>query len=123
MIDEKNTRRISFEGNMLKILTELFDKLNSEFLSNGALTKYTAESCIILILGEILEGLKRAEKSAEEQGDIVRQVISYINAHIDKALSLEDLAAEFFISKYHLLHKFKEHTKTTVHQYILMKKN
>ena len=38
------------------------------------------------------------------------------------APSPDELAAHFYVSKYYLLHQFKEYTKTTIHQYILMKR-
>lgn len=122
MISEKRTRRISFSGNALRTQVALFDKLLSDFQSEDALSHYTAESCIMLILGEILAHFKCLEKVSEEQEDVVRQIISYLNANITHAPSLNDLSEKFFVSKYYLSHKFKEHTKTTIHQYILMKK-
>lgn len=122
MIEEKNTRIVSFKGDALRTVTELFDKLLSDSVSEDALAQYTADSRIIFILSEILTGLKYTEKADGGQEDIVRQVISYINKNVTDAPSLEELSAKFFVSKYYLSHKFKEHTKTTIHHYILMKK-
>ena len=42
--------------------------------------------------------------------------------NITETPSLDELSEKFYVSKYYLLRKFKEHTKTTIHQYILMKK-
>ncbi|MGN0660588.1 MAG: helix-turn-helix domain-containing protein [Oscillospiraceae bacterium] len=122
LIDEKNTRLISFIDSDFRMLKDLFDRLLNEFSSNDELSKYSAESCNVLVLGEILRKFKQTERVCKESNDIVKQVISYINAHVVNAPSLEELSAEFFVSKYYLSHKFKEYTKTTVHQYILMKK-
>lgn len=122
MIAVKNTRRVHFEGEELRVVRRLFDKLLTDFQSQEYLAHYTAESEIVLILGEILDHLKNTEKTTEEQTDVIRQVIAYLNANIVHAPSLEELADTFFVSKYYLSHKFKEHTKTTIHQYILMKK-
>ena len=122
MIAAKNTRRVHFEDEGLRVVYRLFDKLLTDFQSAEEVSRYTAESEIILILGEILEHLQHMEKTAEDQTDVIRQVIAYLNANIIHAPSLEELADTFFVSKYYLSHKFKEHTKTTIHQYILMKK-
>ena len=122
MITIKNTRRTVFEGDALKMLLGLFDKLLCDFQSKDALAPYTATSCIVLILREILDNFRHMEAAHEEQGDLIRQIISYLNANITHAPSLEALSEKFFVSKYYLSHRFKEHTKTTIHQYILMKK-
>jgi len=37
-------------------------------------------------------------------------------------LSIESLAAKFYMSKYHLMHKFKKQTGFTLHSYILQKR-
>lgn len=122
LIEEKNTRLVSFNDSKLQTMTGLFDRLHSDFHSDNELARYSAESCITLILSEILAGFVHMKKADEEQGGLIRQVISYINQNVTNAPSLEELSAEFFVSKYYLSHKFREHTKTTVHQYILMKK-
>ena len=122
MTEEKNTRLTSFEGDELRALTGLFGKLLESFVSNEPLAEFTAESCITLISEATLRRLKSTPRAEEEQGELIRQVISYINRNVVNAPSLEELSDRFFVSKYYLSHKFKEHTKTTVHQYILMKK-
>ena len=50
------------------------------------------------------------------------QILHYINHHFTEPISLDDLAAHFYISKYHLLREFKEYTGTTVHQYLISKR-
>lgn len=122
MIEEKNTRLASFDGGEFQNMTGLFNKLLREFTSDDKLARYAAESYIVLILEELLKNFRCVERVDEEQGELVKQIISYINRNIVKAPSLEELSAEFFVSKYYLSHRFKEYTKTTVHQYILMKK-
>ena len=45
-----------------------------------------------------------------------------IDDHLDEELSLEQLAGQFFVSKYHIAHIFKEQMGLSVHQYILKKR-
>lgn len=52
----------------------------------------------------------------------MRDVIAYINEHLTEPLSLDDLADHFFVSKYYLLHAFKEYANLSVHQYIISKR-
>lgn len=122
LINEKNTRLVSFGGHDLVLLRELFDKLDGTFVNRDEFFRYTGESCIALILGEIRKALFAAPKKGKEQGELISRVIARINSDIADAPSLDELAAEIHLSKYYLSHKFKEYTGTTVHQYILAKK-
>lgn len=48
----------------------------------------------------------------------INQIKRYITEHYASELTLERLAAEFFISKCHLAREFKRHTGLTVHAYL-----
>lgn len=52
----------------------------------------------------------------------IHHIIGYINEHLADSLTLDDLAARFYTSKYALLRTFKEHTKMSVRQYIISKR-
>ena len=49
-------------------------------------------------------------------------MIHYINDHLRGDLSIEALSARFYLSKYHMLRKFKEETGYSMHQYVLEKR-
>lgn len=53
---------------------------------------------------------------------MVEQVADYIEQHIREGISVEDLAGEVHMSKYHFLRKFKEQTGVTVHNFVLNKR-
>jgi AraC-like DNA-binding protein len=50
------------------------------------------------------------------------KLIDYINQHLTEHLSLDELAEELFISKYYMLHVFKQHTNTSIYNYIQTKR-
>ena len=52
----------------------------------------------------------------------MEDILRYITSHLDEPLSIDLLASRFFISRYHLMHRFKEVTGYTVHQYIRQKR-
>ena len=60
-------------------------------------------------------------KTARYDKKIV-EMIHYINDHLDGDLSIENLSACFYLSKYHMMRKFKEETGFSMHQYILEKR-
>lgn len=52
----------------------------------------------------------------------LKEIITYLNEHYTETVSLDRLAQEFYLSKYHLCHLFSEATGLTVHQYITNKR-
>ena len=52
----------------------------------------------------------------------ISEVLDYIDSHVSEAMSLKTLAGHFYMSTYHLAHRFKEETGYTVNQYILRRK-
>lgn len=49
---------------------------------------------------------------------LVNQSIDYIMQHLDEELSLDTIAAQFYISKYYFSHIFKEETGETIYAFI-----
>ena len=52
----------------------------------------------------------------------VTQVMDYVNLHYAEPLSLDMLAEQFFVSKYHLSHEFNRQVGTSVYHYIQKKR-
>lgn len=65
--------------------------------------------------GEVFHKTARYDKKIVE-------MIHYINDHLAGDLSIEELSACFYLSKYHMMRKFKEETGYSMHQYILEKR-
>ena len=64
---------------------------------------------------EIFHKMARYDKKIVE-------MIHYINENLSKDLTIETLSAKFYLSKYHMMRKFKEETGYSMHQYILEKR-
>lgn len=75
---------------------------------------------LILITRSIMHNdIDRKKYKSDEQID---RLLKYINSNLDKKLCIDSLAEMFFISRYHLMHKFKEQTGTTIYSYIQSKR-
>ncbi|MDE5973722.1 MAG: AraC family transcriptional regulator, partial [Eubacterium sp.] len=75
---------------------------------------------LILIARKIINYDSDAVKfKSDEQID---EIISFINSNLDKKLTVNDISNKFFISRYYLMHRFKECTGKTVYSYIQSKK-
>ena len=73
-------------------------------------------------LSVIINELSKARSSDGIYTDNTALIIEYINEHITEKLSLEGICECFFISKTHLIRRFKALTGTTVWDYILTKR-
>ena len=82
--------------------------------------------CQQLMIGVNRDVLR--SRTAQEERDSYRVdpklegVLKYIAAHLEEELSVDLLARQFYISRYYLMHRFKEVTGYTVHQYISQKR-
>ena len=54
--------------------------------------------------------------------DKIQRTLSYINENLTHDLSIDVLAAQAFLSRYHFMRLFKQQTGTTVHSYIRQKR-
>jgi len=91
----------------------------------GALSKKetdssrAAEALLRASIAQILLLLTQETPTLATNGELgtVRRVIDYLNHHLEDELSLDLLAKEFYISKYHLCRLFRDQTGVTLFAY------
>ncbi|MBE6589530.1 MAG: helix-turn-helix domain-containing protein [Ruminococcaceae bacterium] len=83
-----------------------------------------AEALLHATLAQIilLLSVKSPEDPLSETSATVRRIIEHLNAHLCEELSLDALAKEFFISKYHLCRLFREQTGASILTYFNAKR-
>ncbi len=90
--------------------------------------RFGKESMITLCINDLMLHLNRMAYEnlhpvkLRENKNLYINLIQYIEEHIEEDLSLDKLADEFFISKYHIAHIFKENLGMSIHQYITKKR-
>ncbi len=94
------------------------DALTKQFSDQSAVqTVFECElSKLLLLLSLNAPTLPRGEET------VIMRVIAFINDNLTKPLTLDTLAEEFFISKYHLCHLFRAATGVSVLYYISTKR-
>lgn len=45
-------------------------------------------------------------------------IVHYLDAHLTEELNIDKLAEKFYLSRYHMMRRFREETGTTIHAYI-----
>lgn len=103
-----------------EMLSEMENTINSE---NNKKDIICRAYITLLLLQLILISNNQQEKNkSSENESIVPKIIEYINENLTEKLSSDSIAEQFFISKYHLHHIFKEYTNVSLYDYILSKR-
>ncbi len=87
--------------------------------------KMLMETNLIIALSYLIKNYTsqtKIYKALFDDKTIIKDSIEYIQDSLDTNISLDELAINLNISKYHYLRVFKSHTGITPHQYILNKR-
>ena len=99
---------------------ELIDEIHFERFGKAAKVSLLVNDLILHVNRTIYE--KENPNTPKAELSLYQNIISYIENHLEENLSLDLLANEFYVSKYHIAHIFKENLGLSVHQYILKKR-
>ena len=90
-----------------------FDMLNS-------LPEQEKTLCARMLLCELLVILSASASSkiSHDADALGARIIAYVNDRLDKDVSLEAVAKQFFVSKYYLCRAFKKYSGVSLHSYI-----
>lgn len=110
---------LSFNTLQSKIIRLLEETRSNHFGKDIQLNLFVSD--FILHINRLLYESSSAPKSAEEDS-LYSSLVEYIEEHLDESLSLDCLADNFFVSKYHIAHIFKENLGISIHQYITKKR-
>lgn len=78
------------------------------------------------LMMQVLIQIGRMGAAARTEGEAedpkLRQVLSYINEHLNEELTVDALAEQVYLSRYHFMRLFKAQTGSTVHAYVRQKR-
>ena len=104
---------------------ELFERLETAQADEAFGGRLLADTCLL----QLLIALNRdalAEPAADDAAyrfdPKMEEMTRFIGAHLAEDLSIDRLAGEFYLSRYYLMHRFKEVYGITIHQYIRQKR-
>jgi len=102
----------------------LFQRVEDALRDTGFASQLLADTCVL----QLMIALNRAALCGQADTDAYRfdpkmeEVTQYIRAHLGEELSIDRLAGTFYISRFYLMHRFKEVYGCSVHQYIRQKR-
>lgn len=111
-----------------KLLQSVFEILDNLLLlqSDSGYGTALLKNCL---MGELLVYLNRSYRNTTvevgrnvEYNERISDILYYINQNLCEPLTLNALAEQFFVSKYHLTREFQAFTGFSLHQYIIKKR-
>lgn len=105
-------------------LEQLLDKLHQESYSQALGAHLYARGLLLAFLVEVnrLARKSSVREPRSSEPDLISQVLAYIAAHYQENITLERLAREFYVSKYHLAHEFSNRVGTSVYRYVIFRR-
>lgn len=104
------------------ILYELEGALSSQAFGAGLLSRSLFTQFMVYLNRIFLEKTYILDQQSYTYDSQVENLLRYINHHLDADLTIETLAQKYYLSKYHMMRKFKEETGYTMHNYIVSKR-
>ena len=111
--------QVAFNAIQSKLL-RLLEEMRSQKFGRDAQISICVND-VILSLNRLTYEINTPQKKNIEYL-LYRQLEEYIEEHLEEDLSLETLARNFFVSKYHIAHVFKDNIGMSIHQYITKKR-
>lgn len=106
-------------------ISSRLETLVRETQSNEYGAAQYAAGLLLQFLVELNRAALSADKSVLEDCQappVVENALAYIGEHYCEQLSLEKLADQFYVSKYHLAHAFQQAVGTSVYHYIILRR-
>ena len=112
----------ALQEKMKDILFELENSAKSDEYGKEILTQSLFLQFMVYLNRIFLEKQYIFDKKSYTFDSQIANILQYINHNLKADLSVEALAAKYYVSKYHLMRKFKEETGYTLHNYIVNKR-
>lgn len=105
-----------------KRIFSLVDQLEKELASDGYGRQILCNTSLLRLLVFLGRALENSgiypQMPAEQATGRILEIQRYIDAHLEEDLSIDSLAEQFFISKYHMMRQFRKETGVPIHTYI-----
>lgn len=104
----------------------MFERIESAPDSGAFAARLLADTCVL----QLMIALNRDFQASSAMPDAgvyrfdpkMEEVTRYIRDHLGEELTIDRLSGAFYLSRYYLMHRFKEAYGCTVHQYIRQKR-
>lgn len=103
-------------------LFSIVSNMEQELSSNKYGREISSTGMLLTLLVEIARSIfhKEVQKPAPllPKSQRMLDIMHYLNEHLTEDLNIDALAEIFYISRFHMMRRFREETGTTIHAYI-----
>ena len=112
-----DVERPALKGRMHELVREYYSReFGSELCARGLFLQ------LMVQLNRMALRTENPPKEEEQMSTLVLQTMDYIREHISKPLSLESIANQLYVSKYHLSHAFSREVGVSLYRYIMLRR-
>lgn len=125
LMKSESMNLLRLEPNSSQKLRNMLDSINSSNQDNEFGAKPYTIALVQIFLIELARVIEKSPESLimyHQTSELISSVIKYIDNNLSKNIMLDDIAKEFYISKFYLSHIFKKAIGTTVYRYITQKR-
>ena len=102
---------------------QLFQYLHQTIVRGGYGASLLTQAQFTELLVEVNRLCRDGHGVGAAGGDSkVVSLLQYLNLHLSEPLSIDDLSARFYISKYHMMRRFRQETGYSIHGYLSEKR-
>lgn len=110
---------VAFNALRTRLFT-LLDEIHADRFGKATAIDLVITDLLLFLSRTVYEQEQR--RNRKEQLSRYEAITHYVDGHLDEPLSLDALARRFYLSKFYLVHLFRENAGLSVHQYILKKR-
>lgn len=104
------------------ILYEIHRESKSNYYGKEQLMNSIIVKFLVLLNRYNLSYMSNTSDSCVQQNNDITNILKYINDNLISPINIDSIASHFFMSRYSLMHKFKEFTGFTISNYITQKR-
>ena len=122
---QREFRVVVRPANRSREFARLLGELEREQKEEGFGSGLLSDALVCQLLIAVTRGLESRSLSyapASSCDEKVAAILRYLGEHLTQEISIDELAERFFVSKYHMMRRFKEQTGYTIHGYLTGKR-
>ena len=108
----------TFRRRMLSLTAQLEAELSGSEPGSSVIARCTLFEMLVRIGREMTASIASLPGPFSPKDEKIREILRYIDSNLSEELSIDALASQFYISKYHMMRRFREETGSSIHTYL-----
>ena len=111
------SERSALTARMGEMVREFYSlELGSELSAYGLFLQFMVQ------LNRMAQGSDPRQEESQQLSTLAQKALHYISENLNQPLTLENISAQLYVSKYHLSHTFSREVGVSVYRYILLRR-